>query len=86
MRSRIVFAGAVLLVMFLGFSAHAKPDGSLGTNCVKCHGDSIPGDKPKDPPATPGDDGQTDPPATPGDDGQTDPPTTPGDDGQTDPR
>ena len=78
MRSTIIFVTAVLLVMFLGSSAHAKANGSFGTDCASCHGGDIPG-KPADPPTTPPDDGQTDPPTTPPDDGQADPPTTPPD-------
>lgn len=86
MRSTIIFVGAVLLVMFLGSSVHAKSDGSFGTDCASCHGGDIPG-KPADPPTTPPDPPTTpaDPPTTPPDNGQIDLPTTPPDDGQTDP-
>ncbi len=81
MRRTIIIVGAVLLVMFVGSSVQAKPNGSMGTDCASCHGGGIPGDKPADPPTTPPDDGQIDPPTTPLDDGQSDPPATLPDDG-----
>ena len=77
MRSRIVFVTSVLLVMFVGSSVQAKPNGSMGTDCASCHDVSNPKYQPKDTPADP----PADPPTTPPDDGQTDPPTTPPDDG-----
>ncbi|RKY05935.1 MAG: hypothetical protein DRP66_09825, partial [Planctomycetota bacterium] len=62
MKSKMIFIAAAMLVMLMAGAAHAKPDGSFGTDCASCHANGIGGGTPSTPPA--------DPPATP----PTDPP------------
>ena len=49
MRSILVFVVAILTAVFVASSVDAKPDGSLGKDCAKCHKD----DKPKPPSSEP---------------------------------
>ena len=39
MRSALVFVTALLVVIFAVSFVDAKPDGSLGKDCAKCHKD-----------------------------------------------
>lgn len=78
MKSKTMLLIAALLVMSLAYTADAKPNGSLGTDCASCHSDYVP---PTDTGNGDTDPGNTDPPTNtnPGDGdtnpGNTDPPT-----------